>query len=173
MEKPRMRSPEALLQTAHEAFARFPGNCSGSVHYVIQQLVDATAPALLANDLLAWLADPANGWAHVPDHAAASPLANQGQVVVAGAPEVGGHGHVIVVVPGAWIPAGGYEARGVMMPRVGSYPLAMSTALAPAGGTAWPGALTDCTKTVYDPWFRSNPALSAFRGVTFWTKAAT
>jgi len=163
---------EILLQTAHSAFARFPGNCSGSVHYVVQQLVDPAAPGLLANDMLAWLADPVNGWSQVADFTAASPLADQGQVVVAGAPELGGHGHVIVVVPGPWKPAGGYLANGAVMPQVGSFPLAMSTALSPIGGSAWPGAISDCTKTVYDPWFRSNPAISAFRGVTFWTKAS-
>ena len=163
---------ERLLQTAHEAFKRFPGNCSGAVHYVIQQLVDPAMPGLLANDLLNWFADPRHGWTHVPDYTAASRHTDAGQVVVAGASEVGGHGHIIVVVPGAWKPAGGYAVKGVTMPHVGNYPLAMSTALAPAGGSPWPGAVSDCDKTVYDPWFRSNPALSAFRGVTFWTKSA-
>jgi hypothetical protein len=166
-----LTAAEILLQTAHDAFARFPGNCSGSVHYVVQQLVDPAAPGLLANDMLVWLADGRNGWAQVDGFADASPLAERGQVVIAGAPEVSGHGHVIVVVPGVWRPAGGYHANGAMMPAVGNYPLAMSTALAPIGGAAWPGAISDCTKTVYDPWFRANPAVSAFRGVTFWTKA--
>ena len=165
-----LNAAATLLQTAHNAFARFPGNCSGSVHYVIQQLVDSKAPGLLANDLLVWIAESKNGWSRLNDYTTASPIVEKGQVVIGGAPEINGHGHVIIVVPGDWIPAGGYEANGSMMPHIGRYPLAMSTALAPIGGAAWPGAISDCTKTVYDPWFRSIPASSAFQGVTFWTK---
>jgi hypothetical protein len=81
----------------------------------------------------------------------ASELAGQGKVVVGGMAEPSGHGHVIIVLPGRWKPADGYMADGRLMPFVGLFPPAMSTALAPPGHKPWPAAVSDGDKTAYDP----------------------
>ncbi|MBM7130979.1 hypothetical protein [Dyella mobilis] len=149
-----------LLTTAHKAYTLFPNNCSGSVHYVINQLVDPDAKYLLANQLLASFEVKGSGWRKVTLEEA-SRLADQGQVVVGGLVEAR-HGHVVIVLPGKWKSSGGYTARGKVMPHTGQYPLVMSTALGD-----WPGAKSDGDKTVFDPWGDRK----TFQKVTFWTKA--
>ncbi|WP_217696427.1 hypothetical protein [Acidiphilium rubrum] len=109
--------------------------------------------------LMGYLANPANRWSKVRDYAEASALADRGVVVVGGLAEPGGHGHVIVVLPGRWRPSGGYKVDGRMMPSHGMFPPAMSTSLGP-----WPGAVSDGDKTVFDPWDN----VQVFKHVTFW-----
>jgi hypothetical protein len=146
-----------------------PGNCSGAVYWVVINMVDPAMPNLLANQMMGFFANPMNGWRQVKDINEASSLANRGIVVVAGKPEnqPGKHGHVIIVLPGPWKPAGGYMANGSLMPHVGLYPPAMSTAWSSPGSSPWPGAVSNGDKTIYDPWYNRE----AFRQVTFWTKA--
>lgn len=158
---PNQAAAQTLIAVAHQAYTLYPKNCSGSVHYIITQLVDPNAPYLLANQLMQWLASPANGWRQVTLKEA-SDLANQGKVVVGGLAQTGGHGHVVIVLLGQWKMSGGYLARGQVMPSSGMYPLAMSTSLGP-----WPGAVSDGTKTVFDPWGDRR----TFQKVSFWTKS--
>lgn len=153
-----------LLITATQAYKLYPGNCSGAVNWVLINMVDPQMPYLVANQLMNYFAQPANGWKQV-SLAEASALANQGTVVIGGLAEPGGHGHVITVLPGPWKSAGGYMSNGSMMPKVGSFPPSMSTSLG-----SWPGAVSNGDKTVYDPWFSGLPQNSAFRNVTLWTK---
>lgn len=157
--KPQANPIAQLLTAAHQAYVRYPRNCSGAVHYVITKLVDPKAPYRLANQLMTWFASPNSGWRQVLSLREASRLADQGKVVVAGLASKHGNGHVIVVLPGAWRPAGGYVARGRRLPESGSYPRAMSTSLGP-----WPGAMSDDDKTVRDPWSAAD-----WHAVTFWT----
>ncbi|HQT83581.1 MULTISPECIES: hypothetical protein [Acidiphilium] len=153
-----------LKKVANAAFLANPSNCSGAVHDVIKKLVDAQFAYRQANQLILYLANPAHGWKQV-GLKKASELADQGKVVVGGMAEPSGHGHVIIVLPGRWKPAGGYMADGRLMPFVGLFPPAMSTALAPPGHKPWPGAVSDSDKTVYDPWFNARK----FPLVRFWT----
>ncbi|MCW8306066.1 hypothetical protein AruPA_03365 [Acidiphilium sp. PA] len=150
---------ELLCEVAQQAYLHNPGNCSGAVHDVIRKLVNPAAPYRLANALMGYLANPANGWSKVRDYAEASALADRGVVVVGGLAEPGGHGHVIVVLPGRWRPSGGYKVDGRLMPSHGMFPPAMSTSLGP-----WPGAVSDGDKTVFDPWDN----VQVFKHVTFW-----
>lgn len=154
-----------LGKVAHAAFMNNPGNCSGAVHDVIKAMVDPHMPYMLANPLILYLSNSAHGWKQVTMQEA-SKLADQGKVVVGGLAEQHGHGHVIIVMPGRWKPAGGYMADGRQMPFVGLFPPAMSTALAPPGRKPWPGAVSDGDKTVYDPWFNAR----TFPLVRFWAK---
>lgn len=156
---------QQLDKVAHAAFLNNPGNCSGAVHDVIKALVDPTIPNMAANPLILYLSSPAHGWKHVTMQEA-SKLADQGKVVVGGLADPHGHGHVIIVLPGRWRPAGGYMAQGQRMPFVGLFPPAMSTALAPPGRNPWPGAVSDGDKTVYDPWFNAR----IFPLVRFWVQ---
>jgi hypothetical protein len=159
---------QKLSQVAKRAFQLYPGNCSGAVHYVITQLVNPASQYRLANQLLQWFASPHSGWQQVKTLKEASALADQGKVVVGGLMNPTGHGHVIIVLPGPWKPAGGYYAHGQLMPRFGLYPPAMSTAWSPPGQAPWPGAVSDGDKTVFDPWFNTNKI--TFNKVKFWTK---
>jgi hypothetical protein len=151
--KPDPAAVQKLVQAAHEAYTLNPGNCSGAVHYVITKLVDPDAKYLLANQLMDTISKKDSGWRKVTLDEAGQ-LASQGKVVVGGLAAPGGHGHVIVVLPGLKA-AGGYNG---IKPN-GSYPMAMSTSLA-----HWAGAISDDTKTVRDPWSRSD-----WPNVTFWT----
>lgn len=152
-------STARLLAVAHQAYLRYPRNCSGAVHYVITQLVDPKATYRLANQLMQWMESPESGWRRVHSLSEASKLADQGKVVVAGLADMHGNGHVIVVLPGPWKHAGGFMARGRLLPPSGLYPPAMSTSLG-----RWPGAMSDDDKTVRDPWSASD-----WRKVSFWT----
>jgi hypothetical protein len=154
-----------LLITATQAYKLYPANCSGAVNWVIVNMVDPKMPPLLANDLMAYFAKPANGWRQVAGVPEASELANRCIVVVAGKAEPGAHGHVVIVLPGPWKPAGGFTSNGKIMHRYGSFPPAMSTAWSSPGTTPWPGAVSNGDKTVRDPW--STPD---WIKVTFWTK---
>ncbi|MHB1303882.1 MAG: hypothetical protein ACYCZB_10470 [Acidiphilium sp.] len=166
---PYTAAAQQLTQIASEAFRLYPGNCSGAVHYVITKLVDPKTPYRLANQLMQHFAVPNSGWHKVNTLKEASTLADQGKVVVGGLMEPGGHGHVIIVLPGPWKPAGGYVADGRMMPHFGLYPPAMSTAWSPPGKQPWPGAISDGDKTIFDPWFNTNKI--TFDKVTFWVKS--
>jgi hypothetical protein len=159
-----------ILTTATEAYKLYPTNCSGSVYWVIINLVDPAMPALQANQMLEYFANPKNGWQQVADFHTASTLANNGKVVVAGKAEAV-HGHVIIVLPGPWKPAGGYAAinrdgQPFTTRRFGLFPPAMSTAWSTPGTKPWAGAMSNGDKTIYDPW--SDP--TEFKAVTFWTK---
>jgi hypothetical protein len=132
------------------------------VHYVIKTLVDPKAPYHLANHMMADFAAPGSGWREVMTTTEAAALANQGVVVVGGLAEPGKHGHVIIVFPGPMKASGGYVAHGKTMRSHGLFPLAMSTSLG-----SWPGAVSDGTKTVFDPWASD----AIFKRVTFWTPA--
>jgi hypothetical protein len=50
-----------ILTTATEAYKLYPTNCSGSVYWVIINLVDPAMPALQANQMLEYFANPKNG----------------------------------------------------------------------------------------------------------------
>jgi hypothetical protein len=156
--KPNAAAVQSLIAAAHMAFKLYPGNCSGAVHYVIKSIVDPTAPYHVANALMQGFALRGSGW-HQVTIAEASELANQGIVVVGGA-TANNNGHVVIVLPGPLKPSGGYIANGQMMPNKGMFPPAMSTSLG-----AWPGAISDGDKTVFDAW--GSPQL--FGAVTFWT----
>jgi hypothetical protein len=84
--------------------------------------------------------------------------------VVVGGLKATTNGHVIVIYPGASIDSGGYEYSYKGKPQTlrshGKYPPAMSTSLG-----AWPGAMSDGDKTVWDPWGTD----AAFAKVKFWT----
>ncbi len=144
-----------LITTATEAYKLYPKNCSGAVHWVIVNMVDPQMPPLVANDLMGYFASPANGWRQVLSIQEASDLANRGIVVVAGKATHGGYGHVIIVLPGPWKPAGGYLG----IPKNGSYPPAMSTSI----GT-WAGAVSNGDKTIRDPWTETD-----WKSVSYWT----
>lgn len=161
---PNPAAAQKLIQVARVAFAQNPGNCSGAVRYVIKTLVDPSVPLLLANALMQKFAASGSGWKKV-SWQDASALANQGKVVVGGLAEPGRHGHVLIVLPGPWKPSGGFKADGKLMMSHGLFPPAMSTALPPPGGVAWPGAISDGDKTIRDPWSSAD-----WIKVTFWTK---
>lgn len=161
---PNSADANKLTQVAQIAYLQNPGNCSGAVYYVIKTLVDGTARYLLANALMLKISAPNRSWRHVIWQDT-SILANQGKVVVGGLVEPGHHGHVIIVLPGPWKPSGGYKAHGKIVSSHGHFPPAMSTALPPPGGIAWPGAIGDGDKTIRDPWSKAN-----WSKVTFWTK---
>lgn len=163
------QAAQKLTQAANQAFRLYPGNCSGAVHYVITHLINPKSPYRLANQLLQWFATPNSGWQRVISLRQASALADQGKVVVGGLAEPTGHGHVIIVLPGPWKPAGGYRVHGRVMPHFGLYPPAMSTAWSPPGKQPWPGAISDGDKTIFDPWFNTDKIM--FSKVTFWTKS--
>lgn len=152
--------PISKLKAACDAaYTKNPGSCSNSVWDVIRAIVDPNQPYMKANDLIDWLA--AN-WKEV-DLDAGAELARKGVVVVGGL-KATTNGHVIVIYPGANIDSGGYEYSYKGKPQTlrshGKYPPAMSTSLG-----AWPGAMSDGDKTVWDPWGTD----AAFAKVKFWT----
>jgi hypothetical protein len=88
-----------LKANAHNCQA----DCSGYLKQVAAHL-GVTLPNVLANGIVDYL-DSAEGWTRLGNDAKqASQLASEGYFVVAGLKE-GGHGHVVVVVPG-WSPQG-------------------------------------------------------------------
>lgn len=152
---------DALSKACDEAYAAYPTSCSHSVWYVITKLVDSTMAHQQANPMIDMLA---KSWTEV-DLATAAKLANEGQVVVGGQ-KATGHGHVVIVYPGAAKPRGGYpatnkEGKTFTVASKGLYPLAMSTSI----GT-WPGAMSKGDKTVWDPWGTD----ASFAKVKFWHK---
>ncbi len=91
-----------LLDVEHvECFAPVDGrtHCNGYAK-VFCAALGLELPAMKANDLHAWLSEPAHGWART-DAITAAHLAWEGQPVLAAwLNPTGGHGHIAVVVPG-------------------------------------------------------------------------
>ena len=143
-----------LMDVAHTAYDTYSHDCSHSIWFVLKQIVDPNQPYMVADDLMKVVKAPGSGWRQV-DLQAASDLANKGVVVIGGL-EKQGHGHVVVVMPGAWHAAGGFSG----LPERGSYPPSMSGSM-----SSWLGARSRGERTVRDPWGAAD-----WPNVTFWTR---
>ena len=107
-----------------------------------------------ANDLMAEVARPGSGWRKVSmDEAAAQ--ANAGRVAIAGRTDLKDSGHVEVVLPGKYRPAGGF--LGLPLSKE-LYPPVMS-----GSSSGYQGAMSRGEKTVRDAWRAED-----WRDVTFW-----
>lgn len=160
-----VRDPQAaakLLTAGQAGYDAYPNDCSHSIWSMLHQL-GLNEPYRVANDVMGHLARKGSGWREVTV-AEAGELANAGKVVIGGLAVPGGHGHVVMVMPGALRASGGYrvgigkKARAIA--RSGAYPPSASGAMG-----AWPGAKSRGEKTVRDPWSADD-----FSKVTFWTK---
>lgn len=155
----------ARLEAACKAaYAAYPNSCSHAVWHVIKTVQTPGQPFMNANSLVDWLG---KNWSQV-DSNRAWELAQAGIVAVGGLKDTP-NGHVVVVYPGAKKPRGGYTATNsagklIAIASKGSYPRAMSTSM----GT-WPGAMSDGTKTVWDPWGND----TVFATVRFWVPLGT
>jgi hypothetical protein len=158
-----------LKEACAAAYKAHPDSCSHAVNAVIRAVLglDMTAwPHRQANGIVAYMIQSTD-WKEVTLDRAYE-LALQGVPVVGGKAEYGcRNGHVIIVYPGLRKPRGGYSFTATdgtlkTMATKGSYPLAMSTSLG-----SWPGAKSDGSKTVYDPWGND----TAFALVKFWAPA--
>lgn len=148
--------PQAACDAAYQ---KNPKSCSNAVWDVIRAMLNPDEPYRTANALVDHLD---KNWTSVTLDQGYE-LANKGIVVVGGKKETG-NGHVIVIYPGARKQSGGYavataDGKTASQRSHGVYPLAMSTSLG-----AWPGAMSDGDKTVWDAWGRDLP----FRQVRFW-----
>ena len=153
-------SPTDRLKAAGQAgYDKFPHDCSHSVWEMLHQM-GMDEPYRTANVLMGYLSSASSGWRKV-DVIEAGRLANEGKVVIGGLASQSGSGHVVMVMPGASKPAGGFRMNsGKMLPQSGSFPLSASGA-----ASSWPGAHSRGEKTVRDPWTPSD-----WPYVTFWTK---
>jgi hypothetical protein len=150
----------ARLQAACDnAFIKNPKSCSNAVWDVIRAMVSSDEPYRTANALVDHMD---KNWTEVTLDKGLE-LANQGIVVVGGKKELT-NGHVVVIYPGPKQASGGYPisfgGKTIVARSHGNYPLAMSTSLG-----SWVGAMSDGTKTVWDPWANDQK----FAEVRFWT----
>lgn len=161
---------KALSDACDAAYDAHTDSCSHAVNAVIRKLLYADSaadwPQRDANTLIGHFKKNVASWTEVTLDRAYE-LAQQGVVVVGGKTETG-HGHVIVVYPGAKQPRGGYAAKDkagetYTVRKSGEFPRAMSTSLG-----AWAGAKSRGTKTVWDPWGSDGN----FALVVFWAPAA-
>ena len=162
------KAVEALKAACDEAYGKYGNSCSHAVWYVLQKLVDANTTYLEANQLVDFLVGD-SGWKEVSVEDGWK-LAGQGIVVIGGLKKPGGHGHVVLIYPGAKIESGGYsytykDKKGQTKPDTlrshGLYPRALSTSRG-----SWPGAMSKGDKTVWDPWADDD----TFKEVKFWTR---
>jgi hypothetical protein len=162
---------DALKKVCDEAYNYPPAatSCSHAVWYVLQKLINPKEPWRSANDLIDYVSDPdSKDWREVSVDDGWK-LANEGKVVVGGK-KSDPNGHVIVVYPGDKIGGGGYKYNWynkvtkktveLTMGVHGMLPRALSRSMG-----AWPGAISDGDKSVFDPWGRDD----AFSQVKFWT----
>jgi len=106
------REAQRLLDACLAAYILHPRDCSAAVNEVLKRMADpaVTDPVTVrmdANTLIRFLSDVQHGWTEV-GLAEGALLANQGQVVIGGATEPGGHGHVLIIMPGPLQESGGY-----------------------------------------------------------------
>lgn len=152
---------DALKAACNEAYDLHGNSCSHAVWHVYKAIVNSNEQYRIANELIK---HARSNWIKV-SISEGHMLANQGQLVIAGA-ESTPNGHVVVVYPGDLKLNGGYQyfskktKKLEMLMGTALYPLCMSTSIG-----SWPGAKSRGTLTVWDPW-GSN---AAFSKVEFWT----
>ena len=151
-------SATRLEKACHDAYDRYPSDCSHAVVDVSQHVLDPSFPYRTANDLMTFFATPNSGWRRVSELREVSELANTGIVVVGGLQNEQGEGHVLVVMPGPFRMSGGFMYEGHRMRSHGLFPPAMSTSI-----ISYPGAMSRGEKTVRDPWSAAD-----WQEVTFW-----
>ena len=158
---PRLEAVAALAKAGQDGYDAYPRDCSHSIWTMLKLMGSPDEPYRIANDLMRYVAGQGSGWHRVLTVEDASNLANQGKVVLGGLAVPGGHGHVVMVMPGPWHASGGYDTgRGSVAQNLGAAPPSVSGASGP-----WPGARSLGEKTVRDPW----PRLQ-WPAATFWTR---
>jgi cell wall-associated NlpC family hydrolase len=144
-----------LCSDAHADSVVKATGCSGLVRYFARNL-NIELPQIDANGLIKHMQD---NWTELTE-ADAQKTADAGTFVVAGKANPGGSGHVVVVMPGGMVPAGGYKDRkGNDLPKKGLYARACSTTIS---SNPWPGTISTGDKSVFDSWYSN-------LGVKFWT----
>jgi hypothetical protein len=163
------KKADDLKKACDESFSYAPAakSCSHAVWYVVQKLINSKEPLRTANDWIDYMTQ-SDSWRQVTADEGWK-LANQGKVVIGGRKE-NPNGHVIVIYPGTKIGGGGYKypyknkitgkMEELVMGPHGMLPRALSRSMG-----AWPGAVSDGEKSVYDPWANE----VAFAQVKFWT----
>ena len=158
---PRSEAVAALAKAGQDGYDAYPRDCSHSIWTMLKLMGSPDEPYRTANELMRYVASQGSGWHRVLTVEDASNLANQGKVVLGGLAVPGGHGHVVMVMPGPWHASGGYDTgRGAVAQNHGAAPPSASGA-----SGSWPGARSRGEKTVRDPW----PQLQ-WPSVTFWTR---
>ena len=151
----------ALTKAGQDGYDAYPRDCSHSIWTMLRLMGSADEPYRTANELMSHMASQGSGWHRVLTVEDASKLANEGKVVLGGLAVPGGHGHVVMVMPGPWHASGGFDMGGGRMAQNhGAAPPSASGA-----SSSWAGARSRGEKTVRDPW----PQLQ-WPMVTFWTR---
>ncbi|WP_419808083.1 hypothetical protein [Sphingomonas sp.] len=151
---------ERLAAAGRAGYDANPRDCSHSIQVMLRAMGSPDEPYRTANDLMTHMQSRGSGWRKVA-LAEAGQLANAGKVVIGGLAVPGGHGHVVMVMPGPPRPSGGFRMNsGATLPSSGTFPASASGA-----SSSWPGARSRGEKTVRDPWTASD-----WGRVTFWTR---
>lgn len=85
--------------------------CNQFVQYVCNGMGYTNFQGMDANQMFAYMSDPANGWIAISDEAVVQAHANDGVIVLAAHATLGSHGHVNLILPGILEQSGSFNKR--------------------------------------------------------------
>lgn len=85
-------------------------HCNEFINYILNGMGYLKMDGMMANQMVLFMSSPMNGWVSVADDVAQQ-HANDGVIVIAGVSNLGGHGHVNLILPGVLEQSGEYKKR--------------------------------------------------------------